>query len=430
MTRNKTSEISPRSRAVRQTAALFASALMITGLAAGAAFSVESAGQETETAAKTCSEAGRWLDPATGKLLEPDAVVSEAAKGGIVLLGESHAVKENHLWQTHMLAGLHALNPDLVIGFEAFPRRAQPVLDDWSAGRLSDKEFLEKTRWNEVWRHNSALYMPLFDFARQNRLQMTALNVDRSLVSKVGKDGWAAIEEEGREGVGDPAPASADYRASLQEVFDQHSGSKEGAEAKAGEGEDKPSRETRLDRFVEAQLTWDRAMAEALATASRENPEAVVVGILGRGHVEYGHGVPHQLADLGVDRVTSLLPVTTGEDCEALTASIADAVFLVDDRSVALPAADKPRLGVYIEPAEGGGVLLLEIVDGSVAEATELSAGDILLTAAGTQLTGPRDLVEIVTRQAPGTWLPLEVQRDGKTLDLVAKFPTKEDAVQ
>lgn len=430
MTDLKTSGKSPRSRAVRRTTALLVSALALTGLVAGTAFSVERAGQETKAAAKTCSEAGRWLDPATGKLLEPGAILSEAAKGGIVLLGESHAVKEHHLWQTHMLAGLHALNPQVIIGFEAFPRVAQPVLDDWSAGKLSDKDFLEKTRWNDVWRHNSALYMPLFDFARQNRLPMTALNVDRALVSKVGKDGWAAIAEDAREGVGDPAPASEAYRASLKEVFEQHSGSKESAEADATEDEGRPSKQTRLDRFVEAQLTWDRAMAEALAAASRENPDAVVVGILGRGHVEHGHGVPHQLADLGIKNVTSLLPVTAGKTCEELAASVADAVFLVDDRSVPLPVADKPKLGVYIEQAEGGGVLLLDIVEGSVAEAAELSAGDIVQSAAGSQLTGPRDLVEIVTRQAPGTWLPLEVQRDGKALSIVAKFPAKEDAVQ
>lgn len=418
----------PRRRAVQRTVALFASALVITGLAAGAASSVEHAGQENEAAVKACSEAGRWLDPATGKLLEPGAILSEAAKGGIVLLGESHAVKEHHLWQTHMLAGLHALNSDLFIGFEAFPRRAQPVLDDWSAGKLSETDFLEKTRWNEVWRHNAALYMPLFDFARQNRLPMIALNVDRALVSQVGKDGWAAVAKDAREGVGDPAPAGADYRASLKGVFEQHSGGKEGAEADA---ENEPlSEEVRLDRFIEAQLTWDRAMAEALADASRENPEAVVVGILGRGHVENGYGVPHQLADLGIDTVTSLLPVTAGEDCEALTASVADAVFLVDDRSAPPPVADKPKLGVYIEQAESGGVLLLEIVKGSVAEAADLSAGDIVLRAAGSKLTGPRDLVEIVTRQAPGTWLPLDVQRNGKALSLVAKFPVKEDAVQ
>src|SRR5207302_3585462 len=39
-------------------------------------------------------------------------------------------------------------------------------------------------------------------------------------------------------------------------------------------------------RFVEAQLTWDRAMAEALAGAKRKFSNAAIVGVLGSGRSE------------------------------------------------------------------------------------------------------------------------------------------------
>ena len=58
-------------------------------------------------------------------------------------------------------------------------------------------------------------------------------------------------------------------------------------------------------------------MAEALAAAHRRDPEALIVGIIGRGHLEYGHGIPHQLADLGIDDVGVLLPVDADDDCAA-----------------------------------------------------------------------------------------------------------------
>ena len=35
------------------------------------------------------------------------------------------------------------------------------------------------------------------------------------------------------------------------------------------------------------------------------------------------------------------------------------------------------------------------------------------------------DLIQIVQRQAPGTWLPLKVRRSGEDIEIVAKFPTK-----
>ena len=57
-------------------------------------------------------------------------------------------------------------------------------------------------------------------------------------------------------------------------------------------------KEPQFQRFVEAQLTWDRAMAEALAGAKRTFSDATIVGVLGSGHVQDGYGVPHQLKDL------------------------------------------------------------------------------------------------------------------------------------
>jgi len=385
---------------------------------------------------ESCQMAGVWLDPENRQALDPAAMLSQTAGPGIVLLGESHTSKEDHLWQAQALAGLYAHHPQIIIGFEAFPREVQPILDDWSKGKLSEEDFLKTVNWNEVWGYDADLYMPLFNFVRQNRLPMKALNVDRTLVSRVGREGWDAIAVDDREGLGDPADASADYREALAKVYAAKAARSHEmpvGEAASAAGKTLPSLEAILEdpgfnRFVEAQLTWDRAMAEALATAAGEEPEALVVGILGRGHVEHGFGVAHQLADLGAARVSSFLPVRTGAACDSLEATVADAVYLVDERQDDRAAPERPRLGVFIETANDGGVRLIEIVDGSIAAATELSAGDIIVEAAGVELETSSDLVEVVSRQAPGTWLPLGVLRDGDRLELVAKFPPKADS--
>jgi hypothetical protein len=49
----------------------------------------------------------------------------------VLLLGEQHDDADHHQWQLQVLAGLHALRPEMIIGFEMFPRRVQPVLDRW-----------------------------------------------------------------------------------------------------------------------------------------------------------------------------------------------------------------------------------------------------------------------------------------------------------
>jgi hypothetical protein len=63
-----------------------------------------------------------------------------------------------------------------------------------------------------------------------------------------------------------------------------------------------------FDRFVRAQQTWDRAFACNIAEAHETANAPLVVGIIERGHLEYGHGTPAQLADLGIRDTAVLLP--------------------------------------------------------------------------------------------------------------------------
>ena len=41
------------------------------------------------------------------------------------------------------------------------------------------------------------------------------------------------------------------------------------------------------------------------------------------------------------------------------------------------------------------------------------------------QIDRVSELIEIIQRQAPGTWLPLELKRGGEKRRLVAKFPAR-----
>jgi S1-C subfamily serine protease len=63
------------------------------------------------------------------------------------------------------------------------------------------------------------------------------------------------------------------------------------------------------------------------------------------------------------------------------------------------------------------------VVEGSVAAQCGLLEGDLIEAAAGFNTTTNVSLIEIIQRQAPGTWLPLKVKRGDETLELLAKFP-------
>jgi uncharacterized iron-regulated protein len=365
----------------------------------------------------------QWLDPASGDVVPVEQVIDRLAGSRIVLLGEAHTTVAHHRWQLYMLSALHSRQANLIVGFEMLPRRVQGSLDAWSAGKLTEEEFLEQSEWHKVWGYDAGLYLPLLHFARLNRLPTVALNIDRKLVSEVSRQGWQALSETQRMGLSDPAPASDAYRDSLAKLYAykqtlaDHSEGEESVEPDL----DEILHSDAFSNFVEAQLTWDRAMAEALAAAHRRDPKAVVVGIVGRGHLEYGYGIPHQLADMGIDDVDVLLPINSTATCDPLPADLASAVFVVDAESES-PVPPRPRLGIIIEGSDAG-VRVSQVVEGSVAAQCGLIEGDLIEAAAGFKTTTNVSLIEIIQRQAPGTWLPLKVKRGDESLELLAKFP-------
>ena len=214
------------------------------------------------------------------------APLAGAERAPVVLLGEQHDSAADHRWELAMIRTLYAADPGIILGFEMFPRASQLVLNAWVAGNLSEAMFLQQTDWAHVWGFDPALYMPIFRFARDHHIPMLALNVSHRLVHEVAHRGWNAIPAADREGVGTPAPASTAYRAALMAAMGEHGAA------------------DRRAYFIDAQLLWDRAMAEAIAAQRGRR----VVALMGAGHVQGLQGVPRQLAALGVTGVVPLLP--------------------------------------------------------------------------------------------------------------------------
>lgn len=261
---------------------------------------------------------GQWICPESGKTVSHGDVLKMAAEAGTVLLGEQHDQAAQHRWQLHVLAGLRALREDLAVGYEMFPARLDPVLKRWTDGDYaSEAAFLDDAEWGTVWGFPSELYMPLFRFCRQFRIPMHGLNCRRPLVTEVGKLGWDAIPEAERDGV---SPALAATRAYRQYLFDITGG---GSPTRKSQGPDDPA----FDRFVRAQQVWDRSFACRIANLRRAPAAPLIAGIIGRGHLEFGHGTPAQLADLDVGPVVILLPHVENDPAPK---GIADAVFCMD----------------------------------------------------------------------------------------------------
>ena len=403
-----------------------AAALMMVLIAGAVAAATVPGTSDTDRASQSaggpaCVPVASWVIPGAngGQATTMEALLERAHQAGIVLLGESHDSHEHHRWQLQVITALHSRHPELVIALEMFPRRVQPALDRWVAGEIDEAEFLRASEWRQVWSFDPALYLPIFHFARMNRIPLVAINVDRSLVQTVSEKGYAAIPATEREGISEPAPATVAYEDMLLESWRDHLPPDKQQDAAL------TRQDAEFRRFVESQLVWDRAMAHGIADAARQKPEAVVVGLMGSGHVIHGWGVSHQLQRMGRKAPLTLLPWDRDGDCATLVPGLADAVFGVAEPPRTAIVA-RPRLGITLEPAENG-VRIGAVTAGSIAERTGLHKGDVIIEIAGERPEQAIEVAAVVARQAPGTWLPLKVQRGSRTLEFVAKFPVAKE---
>ncbi|WP_232844940.1 ChaN family lipoprotein [Paracoccus onubensis] len=202
------------------------------------------------------------------------------------------------------------------MGFEMFPARANPILAEWVAGGLTEEEFLLRVDWASVWGFPAELYMPLFHFCRDMQIPMIGLNVKRDLVRSVGASGWDGTSDDLKEGLTRPAVSPMAYR---RFIFELTGGSRPDRKAQAP---DDPA----FDNFVAAQEVWDRAFASRLADSVAQNPDRLAIGVMGKGHIQYGGGVPWQLRDLGLAESFVAVPADMDELCDP---NAADATMLL-----------------------------------------------------------------------------------------------------
>jgi len=264
-------------------------------------------------AADSCIPKNQWFVPATGDLFTSKEYHQQIPSTGIVLLGEHHENSSHHQWQMNVIKSLHKKQPDMAIGLEMFPRYLQHLLDDWLNRKIDNKTFVSLSQWDDIWSVDFNEYRPIFEFARDNKIPLVAINVQKQLLQMVREVGWNNIPQNHRQGISDPAKPSKNYLRQLAVSFQRHFTDPSQIDQRA------------FARFVEQQQLWDRVMAEGLAENTPKYP--LVVGIMGSWHIINGFGVPHQLKDLKQNQVVSYVPWDRHLDCEALSDQFASAIY-------------------------------------------------------------------------------------------------------
>jgi uncharacterized iron-regulated protein len=210
-------------------------------------------------------------------ILSVPELIDEVKSSDFVFVGESHDNPAHHAAQLEIIQSLKERNEKVAIGLEMFLAGSQRDLDDWVAGRIPEERFIRI--FNENWQGGYwSLYRPIFLYARDHRIPLVGLNLDRSIVREVAQSGSDFLRSGKVPGVRDlKCDASERYQRYLREVLEHHQGKHDA-----------------YQRFCQAQMLWDAAMAWNLIDYAESNPGSTVVVIAGGGH-SWKHGIPERI---------------------------------------------------------------------------------------------------------------------------------------
>jgi uncharacterized iron-regulated protein len=214
----------------------------------------------------------------------PTSVLKRLAQADVIYLGETHDRPADHQAQLEIIQALQRLRPKLVIGMEMFQRPYQSVLNRYLAGALTEAELQVQSQYQKRWGYPWEYYAPILRFAQRSQLPVVALNTPTEITRKTARTGLKSLTLTDRRFIPPPSAVMLgpqSYRDRLQKIYGDHGG-------KSGS--------INLEQFFQAQVLWDETMAERIAQTLQQQPEALVVVLVGQGHILYGDGIPKRVA--------------------------------------------------------------------------------------------------------------------------------------
>lgn len=359
---------------------------------------------------------GDILHMPTGIYVDQQSMYNHALRSRVIFVGETHDNPASHRLQEEILRTLQQNHPGHVaLAMEMFTPSQQPILDRWTAGELSEKEFLKQVGWYRNWHMNFAFYRGLLTYCRDQRIPIIALNSEKQIKRMVGRTPLEQLDDETRSQL--PQMTADPYQqAMVKAVYSGHAMGKVG-----------------LDGFQRVQTLWDETMAENLAIYLQgAGPERQVMVIAGGNHIRYGFGIPRRMfRRIPLDYIligSTELDVPPDKQDRLMDIHKPDYPMLPYHFLVYTSYEDLPnpgvKLGIVLEKTDAG-LLIKQVTPGSTAEANDLREADILTTIDNHELIEAFDLIYELQQKKPGDSIELNVLRQGAEIVLNITFSDK-----
>lgn len=351
----------------------------------------------------------------TGLKMSFDGMMEMISAATLISVGETHDNIHAHRVELRIIRELfHRFPGRIAIGMEMFRKPQQEALDRWTRGELTELEFLKATRWYDNWGSDFGYYREILDFAKENRIDVVALNPSKEVQEDVRRTGLDNVPDDLRAklpSIGEPDPYQHDV---MKAIYGGHM----------------PS-EGMFESFFRVQMLWEETMAESIVSylASPRGEGKKMVTITGGWHVKYGFGVPKK----AIRRMPMPYVIVLPEEIEIPEEKM-DQIMDVDVPKVPLLPADfvwfvpyeglegkQVRMGVLLFEGKDG-VVIRTVEESSPAEKAGVRSGDAIVSFDGQPVEDITDIVHLVRGKREGDNADLVILRDGAETQVPITF--------
>jgi len=180
-----------------------------------------------------------------------------------------------------------------------------------------------------------------------------------------------------------------------------------------------------FEGMYSAQCTWDATMGFNAVQALRRGggPKAIMVVLIGSGHVAYGLGIQRQASHWFEGRMASVIPVHVadlkGKSTSSVQASFADFLWGLAREEEPL----YPSVGMSTRGGRGGQPMtVIDVPKDSPAAAAGLKAGDVLATMDGAPVPDLETYNRVMAGKRWSDPVGFTVTRDGAQVTLTVQL--------
>ena len=353
---------------------------------------------------------GDIYQASSGLKISFDEMIDELSKKRVIFLGESHTSMKIHGSQDQIIRALYKKNPEITIGMEFFKREHNAVLKEWSEGRLTEEELMYKTGWYTGGGYNFGYYRPFIRFAREKGLTVEGMNIPRTVLRNVSRNGLDNLSKKEKAMVGDVVVNNAEHKQLIMKYFDG---------AMMGHG-DKKMMQTMLDNRYAAQCVWDNVFSDSILEKA-DNSNGIYIVIVGSGHISYKLGANRRLKEKSDIAQVSVFPVEVDKNNKGKKVSRAIGDYIIGFEKNSKPFY--PELGVRASDKNNKVIVGMLFPDSASIKAG-FKTGDHIISLDGVNLKDITQMKILLSKKKWGEKAVYKVSREGREIEIIRTFET------